>query len=87
MLMADSGLRREEVCALNCSDIDLASGLVRVTCGKGGKDRSAVIGPTARRALLAYRRNLQNPICASEPVFFVRGGSRLTGAAIMLMFR
>ncbi len=35
MLMADSGLRREEVCTLNCADIDLASGLVHVREGKG----------------------------------------------------
>jgi hypothetical protein len=36
----------------------MQSGLVRVKQGKGKKDRSAVIGATVRRALLAYKRTL-----------------------------
>src|SRR5688572_15134774 len=55
LFMADSGLRRAEVIKLNWSDVDMLSGLVRVHRGKGKKDRSAVIGATTRRALLAYR--------------------------------
>jgi integrase len=35
LFMADSGLRRGEVCALNWADIDMQSGLVRVRQGKG----------------------------------------------------
>ena len=35
------------------SDVDLQSGLVKVKQGKGKKDRSAVIGATTRRVLLA----------------------------------
>ncbi len=58
MLMVDSGLRRAEVCALNWDDLDFSNGLLRVKRGKGGKARSAVVGATARRALLAYQRKL-----------------------------
>lgn len=54
LFMADSGLRRAETVNLNWGDVDMQSGLVRVRQGKGKKDRSAVIGATARRALLAY---------------------------------
>jgi len=58
LFMADSGLRREETVKLNWGDVDMQSGLVRVKQGKGKKDRSAVIGATTRRALLAYKRTL-----------------------------
>jgi integrase/recombinase XerD len=58
--MADSGLRRAEVIALNWSDVDMLSGLVRVRQGKGKKDRSAVIGAATRRALLAYKKTLED---------------------------
>ena len=51
LFMADSGLRRGELIALNWSDVEMSSGLVRVRQGKGKKDRSAVIGAKVRRAL------------------------------------
>jgi len=35
MMMADSGLRRSEICNLNWSDIDMQSGLLRVKKGDG----------------------------------------------------
>ena len=35
--MVDSGLRNAEVRALNWVDVDLASGIVSVKCGKGRK--------------------------------------------------
>ena len=56
LLMVDTGLRLAEVSALTWNDVDVKSGLVRVVRGKGGKARSVVVGATARRALLAYRR-------------------------------
>jgi integrase len=37
LFMADSGLRRAEIIALNWSDIDVISGQVRVNCGKRRK--------------------------------------------------
>lgn len=60
LFLADTGLRRSEVIALRWEDIDMQTGLVRVECGKGSKARSAVVGATARRALLHYRRTLKN---------------------------
>ncbi len=51
MFIADSGLRRAEVCGLNWDDIDFGSDLVRVRRGNGGKARTAVIGAGTRRAL------------------------------------
>jgi len=77
LLMVDTGLRRAEVCALNWSDVNISSGLVRVVRGKGGKARSVVVGVTTRRALLAYRRRI-NPE-AGDPLFQTQQGGRLTG--------
>jgi site-specific recombinase XerD len=86
LFMADSGLRRAEVTALNWGDVDMQSGLVRVARGKGGKARSAVIGANTRRALLAYRRTVQN-ITDNAPMFQARGGTRFTGTGLLLVYR
>jgi integrase/recombinase XerD len=84
LFMVDSGLRRGEVCRLNWGDCDMQSGLVRVRQGKGKKDRSAVIGARCRRALLAYRRTLDD----REGVLFQTDeGTRFTGNGLMMMFR
>jgi site-specific recombinase XerD len=85
LFLADSGLRRAEVCALNWEDVDIQTGLVRVMQGKGRKDRSAVISPTVRRALLQYRRTAK--FAMSDPLFLSRTGDRLTGTGILLIFR
>lgn len=82
LFLADSGLRRSEVCNLNVEDVDIKTGLVKVRQGKGRKDRSAVISPKTRRALLAYRRGLQ-----ATPLFLSRTGERLTGSGILIIFR
>jgi integrase/recombinase XerD len=83
--MADSGLRRAEVVALNWGDIDLMTGLVIVKRGKGGKARSTVIGATVRRVLLAYRRTLKN-VNENTPLFQVRGNVRITGSGLLRIF-
>lgn len=82
LLMADSGLRRAEVCALNWSDVDMQNGLVRVKLGKGRKDRSAVIGAKTRRALLAYRRTL-----TEHGVLFQSRNGRFTGPGLLRIFQ
>jgi integrase len=84
LFMVDSGLRRAEVCALNWQDLDITSGLVRVTQGKGRKDRSAVIGAKTRRALLAYRRNAPD---AKGAMFQTDQGGRFTGSGMISIFR
>lgn len=85
-VMADSGLRRAELIALNWNDINIQSGLIRVKRGKGKKDRSAVIGATARRAVLAYRRKLGSP-SPDSPMFQTQSGGRFTGSGLLQLFR
>jgi len=80
LFMADSGLRRAEVIALNWGDVDMQTGLVTVRRGKGGKARSAVVGATVRRALLAYRRTL---VDRDGVLFRTRMGTRFTGSGFL----
>lgn len=87
LFLADSGLRRAEVCALDWADIDMQTGLVKVARGKGGKARSAVIGANTRRALLKYRRTLFEKIQKESPLFQTRTGTRFTPAGLALIFR
>jgi integrase len=85
LFMADTGLRREEVCNLNWGDVDIQSGLVTVKRGKGGKARSVVVGALTRRSLLKYRRTLS--VDATSPLFQSRTRERLTGQGLRLVYR
>jgi integrase/recombinase XerD len=85
LFMADTGLRRSEVVALNWEDVDMSSGLVNVRRGKGGRARSTVVGAVARRQLLAYRRTLQNT-ANDAPLFQAKAGRRLTGWGLLLVY-
>ena len=71
----DTGARREELCKFNWGDVDLGSGLVRLRDGKGGKDRSVVVGIATRRRLLAYRREIHSE--PHMPLFQTIDGHRL----------
>lgn len=55
-LMAETGMRAGEVCALTVSSVDLARGIVTVVRGKGGKGRIAPFGPQTGRAVDRYIR-------------------------------
>lgn len=85
MFLADSGLRRGEAIKLNWSDVDMQNGLVQVKEGKGGKDRSAVVGARTRRALLAYRRTL-SPDRRDGVLFKTDEGTRFTGSGMLAVF-
>jgi len=70
-VLLDTGLRRAETSKPCWGDVDINSGIVRVSKGKGGKSRSVVIGVKTRRILLRYRRNVPNAI--SDSVFNLSG--------------
>lgn len=76
LLLADTGIRRQEACNLNWSDLQMNNGLLRIERGKGGKARSVVVGATTRRALLAYRRTLPPD---TIPLLVSQKGNRFTG--------
>jgi integrase/recombinase XerD len=78
LLLADTGIRRQEASNLNWSDLQMTNGLLRIVRGKGGKARSVVVGATTRRALLAYRRTFP-AITDTTPLLMSQRGGRLTG--------
>ncbi|OPX19842.1 MAG: hypothetical protein BZ151_07280 [Desulfobacca sp. 4484_104] len=81
------GLRVSELVNLNLAEVDLEHRRVRVR-GKGGKERLAVLGEPARRALVAYLERrpelyLKQPGESEPPAVFLnyRGG-RLTTRSV-----
>lgn len=78
-VLVDTGLRRAELSALNWSDVDFQTGLVRVVRGKGGKFRTVATGAKTRRYLLAWRRQCPN---IEGALFQTSQGERLEGDAI-----
>ncbi len=82
-VLYSGGLRVAELAGLDLADLDLEEQSVRVR-GKGGKERLAVLGGPARRALIAYlaaRPELQAqqpPEERSPAVFLNARGGRLT---------
>jgi len=75
-LLYSSGLRISELAHLNCEDIDIEGGLVRVL-GKGNKERLVPVGGRARAAIRAMLRDRADAF-ASAPLFVGRSGQRLS---------
>jgi len=84
-VMYAAGLRVSELVGLNVDNVDLARGQARVW-GKGGKERVALLGQPAVRALKAYLRDGRPKLLKgkSSQALFInqRGGGRLTTRAI-----
>jgi len=77
-VLAYTGLRRAEVCALHVTDLDLSDKLPMITVrqGKGGKSRSLPLHPNAVRHVRAW---IENRPCEHERLFavpvFSQGGA------------
>ena len=65
-LFYSTGLRRAEVARLRVDDLDALRGLVRVTRGKGGKDRVVPIGARALLWLDRYIREARARWCVDH---------------------
>jgi integrase/recombinase XerC len=83
-----AGLRVSELAGMNQGDIDFAAGVVTIR-GKGRKERLALIGGPATKALKAWLavRHLseKEPKGARSPVFVNKFGRRLTTRSIARM--
>jgi site-specific recombinase XerC len=76
MLLADSGLRREEARRLRVGDVDFATRLIRVQAGKGQRDGVGFFGEATASALRAWLGLHPDPRPAVF-VFVTRGGRQL----------
>ena len=84
-LMAETGIRLSEVIALTAGDLDLATGLVTIRRGKGGRGRVIPIGQataTAIRTYLAVRTT--QPHADREELWL---GERRCGLAADALYR
>src|SRR5215469_18223876 len=68
MTLYSTAVRRSELCRLQVSDIDSQRMRIRITQGKGSRDREVPLSPTLLQALRVYWRwmNLK-PISSPEP--------------------
>jgi site-specific recombinase XerD len=83
-VLADSGLRASELCALEVDDVDWREGLLLVRHGKGGKQRYVSLGRHSMRALDKYQRwrrdRMRNRSRWADPcdrLFITNAGSEL----------
>jgi integrase/recombinase XerC len=86
-LLYSAGLRNAELVGLDLDRLDLDRGLCRVL-GKGRKERLAVVGSYAQRALRDYldvRAEVVRP-AAGGAVFLNRFGTRLDGRSLRRIF-
>jgi integrase/recombinase XerD len=58
-LLAYSGIRNAEICALRIEDVDLGAGTIRVTKGKGSRAYTASIAGECVRIIAGYLRDRQ----------------------------
>ena len=78
-LLYSAGTRASEAVGLDHGDLDLARGIARVR-GKGKKERLAVVGSHAQRALREYLADPERPVplaSAGNAVFLGPRGTRL----------
>jgi len=73
-----TGLRRAELCGLDCYDLDTPSGTVMVRSGKGGRDRVVPIGAHALGALRRYLNESRPELVGriKEPALFLAAITR-----------
>ncbi len=84
-LLYCSGLRRNELIALDLTDIDHDRHLIFVRLGKGRKDRVVPVGPRARRWLTRYVSEVRGTLLNGRPslaLFVGKRGTRITRARI-----
>ncbi len=82
-LLYSTGIRVGEAEAMICSDVDMASGFIRVT-GKGSKQRMVPAGRRALDAVEAYleSRGISDPIYCNEPLFLNSRGNIMKSRSI-----
>jgi integrase len=81
LVLLDSGLRRMELSALDCTDVDLEDPpSIRVRRGKGGKARTVLISTVTAQAIWRYLRTRTDS--DEDALFLSAYGSRLTPSGV-----
>lgn len=85
-LFYSTGARLSEIAALDCAELDLSAGAIRVW-GKGGKERLVMVGGPALAALAAWLEVRGKIAAGGEKALFVnhRDGRRLSTRGMRLI--
>jgi integrase/recombinase XerD len=85
LCLLDSAVRATELCDLRREDVNLDTGVVQIRRGKGGKSRTAYIGPVTCRAIRVYLSRRKD----DDPVLFLsqRGGPLDRNSLRLLLYR
>jgi integrase len=88
-LLACTGLRISEALRLNCADVDLKAGVLRVCATKYKKDRLVPLHASAKRGLRRYAeyRDHYYPNAESDAFFITKLGTSLRYRDVMFTFR
>lgn len=79
-ILADTGMRAGELCALRDSDLDLSARTAIIAYGKGGKRRTVVFGADTARAIYRYLRQEQTRV--TDHVFETERGRPFTPSSL-----
>ena len=83
LLFVDTGIRLNELCMLDWSDINLDDGSLLVRFGKGKKYRVVGVGFKVRRLILRYKSQLRNQNTEpAKPLIQTIHGKRFTTMGI-----
>jgi integrase/recombinase XerC len=81
-VLYSTGMRVSELVGINSDDIDLIAGAVKVR-GKGKKERLALLGKEAQRAMRNYMQQRQGKAPDASKAFFLnKRGTRLTDRSV-----
>ncbi|MFA6635949.1 MAG: site-specific tyrosine recombinase/integron integrase [Candidatus Omnitrophota bacterium] len=83
-VLYSTGARVSELVGINTGDIDLIGGVVKLR-GKGRKERIALLGGAAQRALREYLENKRFSPKGGGAVFLNKNGTRLSDRGVRRM--
>lgn len=88
-LFYSTGIRRQELINLNLYDLDTQSGTLRVSKGKGGKDRTVPVGKEACYWVKCYLREFRSKWLKSreQALFLNASGQRVSSSLLNLILR
>ena len=89
LLMLDTGIRVSELVGIGLDDVNLPEGYIRITKGKGSKERDVPIGSLVQKSLWKYINNSRPlPICQQVTGLFLSDrGLPLTKSGVQQMLR
>ncbi len=77
-LLIDTGCRRQELCDIQLSDVDLDLGVINIQKSKGGKSRVIVFGKKCALALDRYLRAQSRHLHADSPYLWLGSKGKLS---------